>query len=179
VSSARFTIVLLFVSALLFTTVQGWCAERNDVDTIDQQIAERMKQYQESLRQRASELSPSLQAKIESQAEQTVAKGLEKLKSGELDLQIALPGWVENQRIARFVARHLPFSGAPAGSFVFGIGMSNAALIVPSVQQVLKTLMVSIADSAIVRLLSVSSSQQNGGGSSYFIRVVCTIVQRR
>jgi len=95
VSLTRFTIVLLFISALLFTAVQGACAERNDVDTIDQQIAERTKQYQESLRQRASQLSPSLQAKIESQAEQTVAQGLEKLKNGELDLQIALPGWVE------------------------------------------------------------------------------------
>jgi len=81
--------------------------------------------------------------------------------------------------LTRFVAQHLPFSGAPAGSFVFGIGMSSAALTVPSVQQVLKALAIMVVDSAIVRSLSVCSLRQNGNILSYFIRVVCTIVQRR
>ena len=181
-SIVRFLLGLLFVSALLFTAVQEVCAEQKEPNTannIDKQIAERTKQYQESLRQRASQLSPSFQAKIESQARQTVAKGLKKWNNGELDLRIALPGWAAAQQAARFVARHLPFSGSPAGSWVFGIGLDSAALTVTSVQQVLKTWTVLIADSAIVRDASLGSFRQNGNVLSYFIRVVGTIVQRR
>ena len=175
VSFVRFVIGLLFTAALLFTAGRGECAEQN----IDQQIAERTRQYQESLRQRAAQLSPSLQTKIESQAEQTTAKGLKKLKNGELDIQIALPGWTEARRIAKFVARHAPSSGAPIGTLDLGIGTLHVALTVTSVQYVLKVLTMPIADSAIVRSLFVDSSRQNGGVLSYFIRVVYTIVQRR
>ena len=172
----RLTIALLLLSALLLTAVQGRCAEPSN---IEQQIAERTKQYQESLRQRASQLSPPLQAKIESQARQTVADGLAKWKSGKINVQLALPGWAETQRLARFAARHLPFSGIPEGVWGFGISGGSAVLTVTSIQQVLKTLTVSIADSAIIRSLCVGSSRKNGAGISYFIRIVCTIVQRQ
>ena len=181
-SIVRFLIGLLFASALLLTAARGVCAEQkepNNANNIDQQIAERAKQYQESLRQRASQLSPSVQAKIESQVRQTVTKGLKKWKNGEINVRIALPGWAETCRTARFIARHRPFSGSPAGSLDFGIGLGGVALTVTSVQQVLKTWAVSIADSAIVRYSSICSFRQNGNVLSYFIRVVCTIVQRR
>jgi hypothetical protein len=180
-SFVRFTIGLLFVSALLFTAARGVCAEQNTADNIDRQIAERTKQYQESLRQRAAGLSPSLRAKIESQARRTVAKGLTQWKSGELDIQIALPRLAAAQRVARFIVRHLPFSGSPFGSFAFGIGTYPAALTVTSVQhgvkKVLKAFIIPIADSVVLRSSIVP---QNGGGIlSYFVRVVGTIILRR
>jgi hypothetical protein len=169
------TTALLLLSALLLTAIQGRCAEPNN---IEQQIAERTKQYQESLRQRASQLSPSLQAKIELQARQTVADGLAQWKSGKINVQLALPGRAETQRLAQFAARHLPFSGVPEGAWGFGINGSSAVLTVTSVQQILKTLTVSIADSAVIRSLCVGSPR-HGIGISYFIRIVCTIVQRQ
>ena len=170
----RFAIGSLFVSALFFTAANGWCAEQ----TLDQQIAERTKQYQESLRQRAAQLSPALQAKIESQARQTVAKNREKWKNGKINIRIALPQWAEAQRIAQFVARYLPLSGSPAGSFALGIGTSAAALTVPSAQTVLKSFVTSVIDSIAVRSF-VGLTPRNNDGISYFIRIVCTIVQRR
>jgi len=170
-SFVRFAIGSLFVSALFFIAANGWCAEQN----IDQQIAERTKQYQESLRQRAAQLSPSLQAKIESQAQQTVAKNTEKWKSGKINIRIALPQWAETQRIAQFVARHLPLPGSPAGSFVWRAGICDAVLTVPSV---LKFFAISVVDSIAVRSF-VGLTPRNNDGISYFIRIVCTIVQRR
>jgi len=175
---ARFTIGLLFVSTLLLTAAGGWCAERNVPSDFDQQIAERIKQYQESLRQRAAQLSPSLQSKIESQAQQTVAKGLEKWENGEIDIQIALPDWVEVHRAAQFVAQHLPFPGSPAGSLAFGNSLLNAALTVTTVQYILKAWVIPVADLAVVRS-SVCPSRQGGDVLSYFVGIVCTIVQRR
>jgi len=178
-SFARSTTGLLLVAALLCTAIGGWCAEHNVPGNLDQQIAERTRQYQESLRQRAQQLSPSLQSKIDKQVQQTVAKGLEKWKNREIDVRLALPGWAESCRVARFVARHLPFSGAPSGSFEFGGGLLDAVLTVTTVQYVLKVLTISIADSAIVRTSSVRAPRQNGNALSYFIQVVCTIVQRQ
>jgi hypothetical protein len=172
--SIRFAIGLLFLSALCFTTASGRCAEQ----TLDQQIAERTKQYQESLRQRAAQLSPTLQVKIEAQAQQTIAKCTEKWKSGKIDIRIALPQWAEAQRIARFVARHTPFSGSPGGSFEFDIGTSAVALTVTSVQSVLKSFAISVIDSVAVRSF-VGLFHRNNDDVSYFIRVVCTIVLRR
>jgi hypothetical protein len=181
VLSVRFIIItgLLFVSALLFTTAGGWCAEHNGPNNLDRQIAERMKQYQESLRQRAEQLSPSLRDKIESQAQQTVAEGLEKWKNGDVNIHLALPNWVETRCTAQFVARHLPFPGSPAGSLAFGISLFDVALIVTTVQYVLKTLTLPVADSAIVHSSSIRSFRQNGDVLSYFVRIVCTIVQRQ
>ena len=171
---ARFITGLLVVSVLLLTTTRGWCAEQN----LDCQIAERTQQYQESLRQRAAQLSPSLQSKIEAQAQQTVATGLEKWKNSEIDIQIALPGWAETYRAARFIARYLPFSGSPAGSFAFGNSLLNAAMIVPTVQSVLKSWTIPFADLTIVRP-SLGSFRQNGDLLAYFVGIVHTIVQRR
>ena len=171
----RLTISLLFVSALLFTAAVGRCDEKN----LDQQIAERTKQYQESLRQRAAELAPLIQAKIESQARRTVAKGLAKWKNGELHVRIALPQWAEAQLVARFVARHLPFSGSPSGLLVFGSGASGAAVTVTTGQHVLKSFSISAVDSAISLSSSVCSSRHNSDVLSYFILVIRTVVQRR
>jgi len=167
----RLTIGLPFVSALFFLAASGWGAEQ----TLDQQIAERTKQYQESLRQRASQLSLSLQTKIETQAQQTVAKNKEKWKSGEISLRIALPRLAEAQRIAQFVSRHLPLSGSPAGSFEGKSGICDAVLTVSSV---LKTVAVAVVDPTVVRSF-VGLTPRNNGNISYFIRIVCTIVQRR
>jgi hypothetical protein len=172
--AVRVVIGFLFISALWFTAAQGWCAEQN----LDQQIAERTRQYQESLRQRALQLSPSLQAKIESQAQQTVAKGLEKWKKGEISIHIALPGRAESIRLARFVARHFPFPGSPSGAFGFGIGSFNAALTITTVQYFLKAWTIPVADSIIVHS-SIYPFRQDCNSLSYFVRVVCTIVQRR
>jgi len=173
-SLIRSVIGLLFLSALFFTAAEGTCTEQN----IDQQIAERTKQYQESLRQRAAHISPSFQSKIESQVKQTVSKGLAKWHSGEIGIQIALPCRAEAQRIARFIARHLPFSGFPAGSFVFGNGTSGVALTVTSIQSVLKPFAISAINSIAVPSF-VGLFQRNNDGISYFVRIACTIVQRR
>jgi hypothetical protein len=172
-SFVRIITASLFLSVLCFTAARGWCAEEN----IDQQIAERIRQYQESLRQRAAELSPSLQAKIESQAQKTVAQGTAAWKNGDVNLQIALPRLAEVRRAAQFVSRHLPFSGAPSGSLEFGIGIVDAALTVSTVQYVAKSLSI-LSAHCIVRSL-VRCSFQQSGGVSYFVRIVCTIVQRR
>ena len=166
----RLTIGLLFVSALLFTAVQGAAGD------VDQQIAERTRQYQEYLRQRAAEISPSFQAKIEAQTEQTVVKGLEKWKIGEIDLCIALPHLAEFQRIFLFATRHLP--GSPSDSPVWRAGGCTATLFVTSIQLVLK----SSANYAANFASSHSAAypfRRGGEGVSYFIRIVCTIVQRR
>ena len=170
----RFAIGSLFLSALFFTAASGWCAEK----TLDQQIAERTKQYQESLRQRAAQLSPTLQAKIEAQAQQTIAKNTEKWKNGKINIRIALPQWAEARKIAQFVARHLPFSGSPAGSFEWRTGICDAVLTVTSVQSVVKSFAGSMVDSVVAPSF-VGLFRRNNGGISYFIRIVCTIVQRR
>ena len=154
---------------------EGWCAEQN----FAQQIAERTKQYHESLRQRAAHCSPLLQIKVESQARHAVAKGLKKWDSGELNIRIALPQSAEAQLAARFIARHLPCSDSPFGSLVFGIGTTTAALIVTSVQHVLKSFAIPIVDSTVVPASFVCSSQQGDDGISYFVRIIRTIVQRQ
>jgi len=176
VSFVRFPIGLLFLSALLLTAAEGLCAENDN--NLDQQIAERTKQYQESLRQRAAQLSPSFQAKIELHVQQTVAKGLEKWKKGEIDIHVALPGWAATYRTVQFVARHLPFSGFPAGSFAVGNSLLNAVLTVTSVQHVLKVVTMPVADSASIRSSFIGTFRQNGNVLSYFIRIVCILVQR-
>jgi hypothetical protein len=178
VSFARFPIGLLFLSALLLTAAEGLCAEHDVPNNLDQQIAERTKQYQESLRQRAAQFSPSFQAKIESHVQQTVAKGLEKWKKGEIDIHVALPGWAATYRTAQFVARHLPFSGFPAGSFAVGNSLLNAVLTVTTVQYVLKVLTIPVVDSASVHSSFVGTFRQNRNVLSYFIRIVCILVQR-
>ena len=167
----RFAIGPSFVFALFFTAANGWCSEQ----TLDQQIAERATQYQESLRQRAAQLSPSFQAKIEAQARKTVNKNRELWKNGEISLRIALPHWAVAQQIARFVARHLPCSGFPAGLFEFGVGICNAVL---TITPVLQSIAVSVVDSVVVRSF-VELTPRNNEGISYFVRIVCTIVQRR
>ena len=172
--SIRFAIVSLFVFALFFTSAGGWCAEK----TLDQQIAERTKQYQESLRQRATQLSPLLQTKIESQAQQTVAQNMEKWKNGRISLRIALPRLAESRWIAQFVARHLPLPSFPAGSLEFGLGASAIALTVTSIQIVMKSFAISAADSAVIRSFA-GQFHRNNDDIPYFIRIVCTIVQRR
>ena len=168
--SVRFTIGLLFVSALLFTAVQG------AADDLDQQIAERTRQYQESLRQRAAEISPSFQANIEVQAEQTVADGLEKWNNGEIALCIALPHLAEVQRILLFVTRYFP--GFPSDSPVWRAGGCAVALAVTSLQLVLKSSAIYAVNFASSHS-SVYPFRRGGEGISYFIRIACTIVQRR
>jgi hypothetical protein len=190
VSLTRFITGLLFASALLFTAAGGRCAERevsnglsvsndrNASNDLSRQIAERTKQYQESLRQRAAQLSPALQSKIESQAQKTVAQGLEKWTRGKIDLQMAIPGWMATYRTASFVARHLPFSGSPAGSLAFGSSRLSAALIVTTMPFSPQVGGMPVANSTIVRS-SMGSLRQNGDALSYFVGIVCTIVQRR
>jgi hypothetical protein len=202
-------VCLLFVAVLLFPK-EGWCASptpeqcRNSgqvnvgqaqskqeksewahdfTDSLQRQVAERARQYQETLRQRAQQLSPSLQARIESQVQQTVAKGLATWNSGGFDggewnIQIALPHWAEAWRVARFVARHLPFSGFPAGSFEFGIGAFPVAVVVP-LPQFLKSLSSSAAHCAIIPSLAGNLSRQRCEVISYFVRIASTIVQRQ
>ena len=166
----RSTIGLLFVSILLFT------AERGVADDLDQQIAERTRQYQESLRQRAAEISPSFQAKVESQVQQTIAEGLERWTNDEIDLRIALPCVAEVRRVAPFVARHLP--GLPDGPLTWRAGNCVAALVVTSVQLVLKSSAIPAANFVPVHS-AVSPFRQSSERVSYFIQVVCTLVQRR
>ena len=176
---ARFSLGLLFGSALLFIAAEGNCAEQNCAEhSIDRQIAKRTQQYQESLRQRAARMSPEFQSRIESQVKQTVSKGLAKWHSGEISIQIALPRRAEARRIAQFVARHFPFSGSPAGSLVFGSSTLVAAMIVVPVQHVLNSLTLPVADSAGI-CDSVNLFQQSSNVLSYFIRIACTIMQRR
>ena len=172
----HFVFGLLFFSALFFTAADGRCAGQNVVKNLDQQIAERTRQYQESLRQRAAEISPSFQTKIEAQTEQTVADSLEKWNNGEVDIQIALPHLAELQRVLLFVHRNLP--GLPGDSLVWRASGCAAALVVTSVQFVLKSSAIPAANFAPLRSV-VSPFRQGGGSISYFIRIVCTIVQRR
>ena len=171
-SFARFLVGALLVSVPLLTCGQSVA------DNLDQQIAERTQQYQESLRQRTAQLSPSFQAKIELQTRKTVAKGLEKWKNGEISIRIALPRLAESQRIAQFVARHLPFSGSPAGSFVFGSRTLAIALTVTTGQHVAKPLAIPVFDLAPNRSCVVSE-QHSGNILSFFIQIVHTIVQRQ
>ena len=175
---ARCIVGLSLISALLFTAGGGWCAEYSAVNNLDHQIAERAKQYRDTLRQRAQQLSPSLQSKIELQAQRTVVTGSEKWKNGEIDVQIALPGWVDAYRAAQFVTRHLPFPGAPTDSFVFGGGQIDAILTVTTVH-ILKVLKIPATHSAIVRYSSIGAFWQNRTFLSYFTQIVCSIVQRR
>ncbi|MDR0326879.1 MAG: hypothetical protein LBI05_01140 [Planctomycetaceae bacterium] len=170
-SLVRFVSGTLCFIAVWLTAAAGWSAEQS----IDQQIAERTQQYQESLRQRASQLSPSFQAKVESHAQQTVSRGLEKWKRGEVAIQVALPRWSALQ----FVVRHFPFSGSPAGAFVFGGGTVSAALTVTTFQYVVKSVSTLSASFANLRSFAVSSLLQRNDGISYFVRIVCTIVLRR
>ena len=170
----RCAIGLLFCTTLLLSAADGRCAEQS----IDQQITERTKQYQESLRQRAAQLSPSLQAKIEAQAEKTVEKNTAKWKNGEISLRIALPRLAEARWIAQFVAQHCPFSGSPNSSFEWKTGICDAVLTVTSVQSVVKSFAISVFDSAVVPSF-VGLTSRNNGGISYFVRIVCTIVQRQ
>jgi hypothetical protein len=172
----RLSTGLLFISALFFMAACGQCAEQTN--TLDQQIAERTKQYQESLRKRAASLSPSLQAKIDSQARQTVSEGMEKWKKGEVSLRIALPHWADARDTARFLARSLPFSGFPGSSFVFGSDAPTAAVVVVSVQHIVKLFTVPITDFA-VNLSFVKLPRESGNVLSYFLLIVRSVVQRR
>ena len=172
----RFVIGWLFVSALLLTAAMGWCADQNDTTNLDLQIAERTKQYQESLRQRASQVSPSFQATIESQVRRTVAKGLAKWQNGEIDLCIALPNLAERQRVALFAIRHIP--GVPTGSLTWKSSDYVATVTVTSVRLVLKSPVISTANFAFIRSF-FCSFWQSGECVSYFVRVVWTIVKRR
>jgi len=174
-SSVRLTIGSLFVSVLLFAAVQG-IAAGSDQHCLDRQIAERTKQYQESLRQRASEVSPSFQAKIEAQAERTVAGGLEKWNNGEIGICIALPHLAELQRVVLFVTRHLP--GLPGDSLLWKASGCAAALTVTSIQLAAKSPAIYTATFAPFRSV-VSPFRQSSEGISYFILIVCTIVQQR
>ena len=169
-SCVRFAIGLLFVFALLFT------AERGAADDFDQQIAERTKQYQESLRQRAAEISPSFQAKIEAQAKQTVAVGLEKWNNGEIDICIALTQLAELQRVILFVAQQTPSS--PSNSLYWRANGCAAALVVTSIQLVLKSSAIYTTNSAPIDS-AIAPHQQNSESISYFIRIVCSIVLRQ
>ena len=177
-SSFRLAIALLFVSALVFTAAESWCAEKHDIETIDQQIAERTQQYLESLRQRSQQLSPSLQEKIETQTQQTIAQGLKMWKNGELPMRIALPRWTEAKRITQFVARHLPGSHSPAGSLDGRTGNCVAVLTVTTVPHVVKSFTSPVADS-LSRHCVIGLLQHDNNVLSLFIQVVCTIVQRQ
>lgn len=170
--ASRFVTSLLFFSAFVSTAAGGWCAEPRTADDIDQQITYRVQQYRESLRQRAEQLSPSLQSTIKSQVQRTVAKGLEKWKNGELHLWIALPARVEALWIAQFLARHTSF---PGETLELGAGMFVATLTITSILHVLLSRAFPVDDVVVVR--SVDSHRQND--ISYFIRIVRTIVQRR
>jgi hypothetical protein len=172
--SFRWSIGLFVVSVVFVSAANGKCAEQN----IDQQIVERTRQYQESLRQRAAQLSPSFQAKIESQTQQPIAKCMKKWNNGEISVRIALPRLAEARRMAQFVTRHLPGSDAPAGSLGFGTGMSAVVLTITAVQHVVKSFTTPIADVARVRS-GVSVYHQSGNLLSYFIQIACTVVQRR
>ena len=179
-SFVRLLLGSLFLSALLCIAADGWCAEQNvDQQSIDQQVAERTRQYQESLRQRAAQLSPSLQTKIESQVRQTILKNTTAWKNGEVSLQIALPRLAEVRRIAQFIARHRPGSGSPAGSLEFGIGTVHAALTVTTFQSIVKSLSIPSAHFAISRSLAGCPFRHGGNGISYFVRIIGTIVQRQ
>jgi hypothetical protein len=161
--SVRSLIGLLFFAALFFTAAKGWCADQS----IDQQIAERTKQYQESLRQRAEQLSPSLRTKIESQAQTTVTKNTAAWKKGEVNLHVALPRLAEARRVAQFLARYSPFSGSPAGSLGFGSGIVPVALTVTTVQHVVKSVSISMVNSAIVHSLLLGLFRQDENVLSY------------
>ena len=169
----RLAIGLLFVSAWAFTAASGKCAEQN----IDQKIAERTKQYQESLRQRASQVSPAFQSKIEAQAQKTVAQGLKIWKKGELDMRIALPRWADTQRIVQFVSRHFSGSDTPDGAWGFGTSMLAVAVNVTPVQCVVKSFTIPVAD--FVLGYAGRLFRLDGNNLSYFIRVVAAIVQRQ
>ena len=169
-SSVRFAIGLLFAFALLLTTEQG------TADSLDQQIAERTRQYQESLRQRAAEISPSFQAKIEAQAEQTVTQGLEKWHNGEIDICIALPQLAELQRVILFADRQTP--GSPSDSLYWRANGCAAALVVTSIQLVIKASASHPANFASSHSAAYPF-RRGGEGISYFIRVICTIVLRQ
>jgi hypothetical protein len=169
-SLIRYFFGFLCLSIVWLTAAAGWGAEQS----VDLQIAERTRQYQESLRQRAAQLSPSFQAKIESQAQNTVAKRLKQWKKGEIGIQIALPRYSG----ISFVVRHLPFSGSPIGSVVFGDSVLAVALTVTTVKQVLNS-------SAIHTILYTSIASivhpflHSSESISYFTRIIGTIVQRR
>jgi hypothetical protein len=169
-SFARFLVASLLFSALSLTCGQSVAGD------LDQQIAERARLYQESLRQRAAQVSPSFQAKIESQTRNAVAKGLEQWKKGEISIQIVLPHWAESQRIAQFVARHLP--GSPPGSPEWNASNGTADLTVSSVKLVMKSLTISAVHFTSIRSV-VYPFRQSSESISYFVRIVSTIVQRR
>ena len=169
-SFVRLVAGLPIVLSLFLTAGQVWA------DSLDQQITERARQYQESLRQRAAEISPSFQAKIEAQTEQTVAVGLEKWNNGEIDICVALPHLAEIQRVVLFVTRHFP--GSSGDSPVWRDGGCAAALVVTSIQLVLKSSASHPANFTSI-CSAVSPSRQSGASISYFIRIVSTIVQRR
>ena len=168
----------LLVGLLLVSTFLLACGQSVAGGDLDQQIADRTRQYQESLRQRANQLSPSFQAKVESQTQQTVAKGLEKWKKKEIDIQIALPHLSEARRIAQFLARHLPFSSSPAGSFAFGSGNLGTTLTITTGQHVLKPISIPIAN-LMANLSFVVGIRQSENIPSFFLQIVCTIVQRQ
>jgi len=164
--------------SLLLTFVLSLTCGQNVAGSLDQQIAERASQYQESLRLRTAQLSPSLQTKIESQTQKMVTKELEKWKKGEVCIQVALPRRAESRRIAQFLARHLPFSDSPAGSFVFGGGILSTALTVSTGQHVVKPFTIPVFDLMTNRSF-ITGGRQSGNILSFFIRIVSTIVQRR
>lgn len=176
-SLVRVIVGLLFVCVVLCTAAEGWCAVHNDLN-LDRQMGERAKQYCESLRQRAQQVAPSLQTKIESQTQQTVVIGLEKWKNGRINIQIALPGYVETYRVTRFFSRHVPFPGSPVGSFATGNSLFNAALTITSVLSILKSFAISVFDSTVVHSF-VGLIRQGNEGISSFIQIVRTVVLRR
>ena len=166
---SRLSVGSLLVAALSLTCGQSIAGN------LDPQIAERMQQYQKSIQQRAAQLSPTLQAKIESQTKRTISKGLKKWKKGEVALCIALPQAAENQRIPQFVARHTP--GLPSGSLQHGICGSVVALTVTSLPWTLKSSATPAANFEFVRS-TVCPLRQSEESVSYFVRIACTIVQR-
>ena len=165
----RLAIGSTLLLALLLTAVNGRCADQLDVE---QQIAERAKQYQQSLQQRAAEISPTFQAHIETKAQKTVEIGLEKWNNGEIGIQIALPRLAELQQIAQFLAQHFP-SGLPSGSFEWTASIGGAVLTVSPAPSVLKLATVFRANDVSVRPFHRETSL------SYFILIVCTVVLRQ
>ena len=149
--------------------------------SVDRQIADRITQYRESLRQRAAEISPAFQAKVESQAEQIVADRLEKWYQGEVDINIALPHQAEKQRfetrqITQSLERHVP--ALPGSSLEWGYNIGEAALTITSSQTVLQSLKNHRINVMNIPA-TVNSFRKNGVDVSPFLRVLHTVVLRQ
>jgi hypothetical protein len=162
-------------SLALFLTAAG--NVRAEQSGFDRQIAERAKQYQETLRQRTAQVAPSLKQKVESQTRQTVNNGLGNLKAGRISLRVALPQWHAAREIARFIAKYVPFSGFPS-SFGFGTGTAAPALTVPAGQHHVKNHSANVAGTAVQNAHSARPVSQTGNILAYYVRVVRTVVLR-